>query len=764
MNQIKKIVFLTLISLFIYVYMVFTNVTINCYLPLPLDVKIYQNASLGLPDSWFKDYSWYFLHSMDLNEKIANFAVILPNSVWSSVSIDDLLAKYLIFVLFLPLIYCFFSLLYLIWNQVKYVLWGWLNSYESKDINFTFLTRNYWWVMWSYAYDIVPRFTTYELLYDNYKIFKKFPSPTATFAFLDRIFLLQDRINYLVWFTYFFLVCCVFFVHDYSMVGFLLCSYVLAKYCDERFINAWWSVGYHYNWKNIYKFRKRAYIWEDFFEYLHLRSRLALYPLYFSFVLFCASTSLLLYVYYCFFFHPIVTWNGYFSDMIIIFHFPSFFDYFMSYTTSTREHLVLSFDYFLAIDGLNIWLIWLTSLLVYLSALYLLDTVKLHSFIAQLNWIFLLAFASFQFFCVPSYFWMYVFFELSLLPIFVLIIFWGSNRRKIHAAYQMVLFTFIGSMFLLTAIFLIYIKIHSFNTFDVFFVTQADTANSVFSSFEKRLIWLFLFIGFAVKTPLYPFHIWLPEAHSEAPTTGSVMLAGVLLKMGTYGFLRFVVPLFPVVLDTFKTLIFGMCMCGIILSSLAALSQVDIKKIIAYSSIGHMGLVILGICTMTPNGLLGAGYMMLSHGLISSALFFSIGLLYKIYGTWSLIYYSSIAHFMPWFSMGFFVFSLANMSFPGTAGFPGEILIFTSLMQNNFFLAFLVGIGSIFGGIYSIWLLTRVLYGQITSKISVYRDLKPSEWKIINFLFLLIILFGIFPFFVLDIMKPMCNFFVLKTF
>lgn len=329
----------------------------------------------------------------------------------------------------------------------------------------------------------------------------------------------------------------------------------------------------------------------------------------------------------------------------------------------------------------------------------------------------------------------------------------------------MVLFTFVGSMFLLAAVFLIFSKVHSFNTFDIFAVSQTDHNNLLFTMFEKKLIWLFLFIGFAVKTPLYPFHIWLPEAHSEAPTTGSVMLAGVLLKMGTYGFLRFVIPIFPCVLETFKTLVFSMCLCGIILSSLAALAQVDVKKIIAYSSIGHMGLVILGIYTMDVNGFLGASYMMLSHGLISSALFFSIGLLYKIYGTWSIIYYNSIAHFMPWFSMGFFIFSLANMSFPGTAGFPGEILIFTSLMSNNFFLAVLVGIGSIFGGVYSIWLLTRVLYGQISPKISVYWDLKPSERKIVNFLIILIILFGVFPFFVLDIIKPMCNFYmILKGF
>ncbi|MBP7859439.1 hypothetical protein KA001_00545 [Patescibacteria group bacterium] len=218
--------------------------------------------------------------------------------------------------------------------------------------------------------------------------------------------------------------------------------------------------------------------------------------------------------------------------------------------------------------------------------------------------------------------------------------------------------------------------------------------------------------------------------------------------------------MFPSVLETFKTLVFSMCLCGILLSSLAALAQIDIKKIIAYSSIGHMGLVIIGIYTLNMNGLLGASYTMLSHGLISSALFFSIGILYKIYGTRSIVYYNSLAHFMPRFSMCFFVFSLANMSFPGTAGFPGELLIFASMMADNFFLSLFVGLGSIFGGIYSIWLLTRVLYGQISPKIAVYRDVKPSERKILNFLFILILLFGIFPFFLLDFFKPMCGFFV----
>lgn len=324
----------------------------------------------------------------------------------------------------------------------------------------------------------------------------------------------------------------------------------------------------------------------------------------------------------------------------------------------------------------------------------------------------------------------------------------------------MVMFTFIGSMFLLTGILMLFIKLKTFNTFDIFLSTRQQDSSLLFSLFEKKMIWVLMFIGFAVKTPLYPFHIWLPEAHSEAPTTGSVLLAGVLLKMGTYGFLRFVIPLFPELLVFFKTLVFGMCLAGILLSSLAALAQVDIKKIIAYSSIGHMGLVMLGIYSLNMLGLLGACFMMISHGLIASALFFSIGLLYKIYGTRSIVYYTSLAHFMPRFAMCFFMFNLANMGFPGTAGFPAEILIFASLLSNNFLLTLFVGFGSFIGGVYSIWLITRVLYGQITPKISIYRDLKPIERKILVILLLSILFFGIFPYLILDFFKPFCSFFI----
>lgn len=691
-------------------------------------------------------------------EENANLTLIkLTPNIWSIMTFENLFFYFFIFILILPLIYCLLSLFFFLKNQIRVVQMGKINSYEYKNPNFTVLSKDYWRVLWCYAYDIVIRYTElfpYKEFSKNYFWNdKKYPNPRTSLAFFFKIFLKRDKPWYLPYLIYYTLLIVLFYFQDLSGLTVIFFCYLLFRYLRKRNREKRWSWGWHYHRWIIYKFRKKSNLRKDLTETLFLWMRQTIYPIFFSFFLFFLTTILVIYVYLDFFFNPIIVWNGYFSKTIISF--------FLNHTVedaSIWSPIVI--DYFIALDGLNIWLIWLTSLLVLLCTLYLLDTTKIYNFVTQLFWIYLLAFASFQFFCVPNYLWMYIYFELSLLPIFILIIFWGSNWRKVHAAYQMVLFTFIGSIFLLAGIFLLYAKIKSFHSFDIFSVTQEDKYSQIFSNFEKKLIWLLLFIGFAVKTPLYPFHIWLPEAHSEAPTTGSVMLAGVLLKMGTYGFLRFVIPLFPSVLETFKTLVFSMCLSGILFSSLAALAQIDIKKIIAYSSIGHMGLVIIGIYTLNLNGLLGASYMMISHGLISSALFFSIGLLYKIYGTRSIVYYSSIAHFMPRFSMCFFIFNLANMSFPGTAGFPGEILIFSSMMEDNFFLSVLVGIGSIFGGIYSIWLITRVLYGQISPKITTYRDLLSSERKILNFLLILILIFGIFPYFIIDFFKPMCLFLV----
>lgn len=725
---------------------------------LLIDKKIFTLTNLdNLEVANYKNLD-FKLKLSGIEQVVDVILVTMPENIWSVYGYNFFFIQLLIFTLVLPLIYCLIFLLLFLFYQLSHLYFGKISKFEDKSINFTFLLKNYWWALWCHAYDIVPRYYQEGLIKETkiyeYRTDEKYPNPKLTLSLFRNIFLTKNRLKIIKYITQFILLLLLYFFLDLTTFKIFFISYFVSAYLDHRKFGKWWSYGLHLHKAIIFKFKLNDIVQEDVVERLYFWSWISFYPIFLSFLLFFLATFLLLLLYLDFYFNPILTWNGYFSKSILSF-------FFTSSGFLYRNSNSIALDYFIALDGLNIWLIWLTSLLVLLCTIYLLETVKIYSFFQQLFWIYLLAFASFQFFCVPNYLWMYIYFELSLLPIFILIIFWGSNRRKVHAAFQMVLFTFFGSLFLLGAILLLYIKIRSFNTFDIFFISQSPSLSTIFSPFEKKLIWLFLFIGFAVKTPLYPFHIWLPEAHSEAPTTGSVMLAGVLLKMGTYGFLRFVIPLFPPVLETFKTLVFGMCLCGIILSSLAALAQIDIKKIIAYSSIGHMGIVIIGIYTMNLNGLLGASYMMLSHGLISSALFFSIGLLYKIYGTRSIIYYNSIAHFMPWFSMCFFIFSLANMSFPGTAGFPGELLIFSSMMESNIFLSFFVAIGSILGGVYSIWLLTWILYGQITPKISTYRDLKSSERKILNFLLILILFFGIFPFFILDFLKPFCIFFTL---
>lgn len=691
-------------------------------------------------------------------EEFANINILKPNNdIWSVMVLDNIITILIIVILLLPLIFCFLLLIMFLWNQYFLQLKGKQNKFEFWEQNYWIIIKDFWWKLWSYAYEFTPRYTYKQLIFEfdkNIHLNKfKFPNPKHSLYLFYNLFFIKHWPKFLKMIIYFLLISVLIFTENIDNLFLYLICYCLFLYIDNRWDWRRWVFGFYYVWTLSFFQKKKNIKWNFFFEQLFNNFHLNFYPLFFSFFLFILSTCFTYLMYMDFFFKPILVWNGYFSKTIITF--------FLSASDNTNNKMTsVVFDYFIAFDGLNIWLIWLTSLLVYLCVLFLLDNNKLYNSFSQIAWIFLLEFASFQFFCVPNYFWMYIYFELSLLPIFILIIFWGSNRWKVHAAYQMVIFTFVGSLFLLAGVFLLFIKIWSFNCFDIFYVTQADSLNTIFSTFEKKIIWLLLFIGFAVKTPLYPFHIWLPEAHSEAPTTGSVLLAGVLLKMGTYGFLRFVIPLFPSVLETFKTLVFSMCLCGILLSSLAALAQIDIKKIIAYSSIGHMGLVIIGIFNLNMNGLLGASYMMLSHGLISSALFFSIGILYKIYGTRSIIYYTSIAHFMPWFAMCFFFFNLANMSFPGTAGFPGELLIFASMMADNFFLSLFVGLGSIFGGVYSIWLLTWVLYGQISPKISVYWDIKSSEWKILNFLLILILLFGVFPFLILDFFKPMCSFFI----
>jgi len=294
----------------------------------------------------------------------------------------------------------------------------------------------------------------------------------------------------------------------------------------------------------------------------------------------------------------------------------------------------------------------------------------------------------------------------------------------------------------------------------LFIITETSTLNLLdllfytFSNNSQQVLWLTFFFAFAIKVPMYPFHLWLPEAHVEAPTSGSVILAGVLLKLGGYGFLRFLLPLFPSACIFFKPLIFLLSLLAIILSSLTAIRQIDLKKIIAYSSIAHMGFVTLGIFSETIEGILGSIFLMISHGLVASSLFFSIGILYDRYHTRMVFHYTGLVTFMPLYGIFLLFFILSNIGMPGTMGFVGEILVLFGLIQKHFFITLFAAFSILLGAIYSIWLYNRIMFGFNTLVIiSSYSDINLKESIILLILSILILFFGILPNFVLSLIK-----------
>lgn len=253
----------------------------------------------------------------------------------------------------------------------------------------------------------------------------------------------------------------------------------------------------------------------------------------------------------------------------------------------------------------------------------------------------------------------------------------------------------------------------------------------IWSDEREMFLWLAFFIAFAVKVPMVPFHIWLPEAHVEAPTAGSVLLAGILLKLGTYGLLRIILPLFPSASTYFTPLVFTLSILAIIFTSLTALRQIDLKKIIAYSSVAHMGFVTIGIFSANIQGIQGAMLIMISHGFVSSALFLCVGVLYDRYHTRLIKYYGGLAQTMPLFTITFVFFSLANLGFPGTSSFPGELLTLVGSMQTSFYVTILASTGMILSAAYSLWLCNRVLFGGTTQQkfnaIKLQTDLTKRE-------------------------------------
>ncbi len=337
----------------------------------------------------------------------------------------------------------------------------------------------------------------------------------------------------------------------------------------------------------------------------------------------------------------------------------------------------------------------------------------------------------------------YVFFEAGLIPMFLIIGVWGGKRR-VYASFKFFLYTLVGSVLMLLAIMAMY---WDAGTTEIPKLLEHD-----FPAGMQTWLWLAFFASFAVKLPMWPVHTWLPDAHVEAPTAGSVLLAAILLKMGGYGFLRFSLPMFPLASDDFAPFVYTLSIIAIIYTSLVALMQEDMKKLIAYSSVAHMGYVTMGIFTMNMQGVQGGIFQMLSHGLISAALFLCVGVIYDRMHTREIAAYGGLVNRMPNYAVVFLIFTLANVGLPGTSGFVGEFMTILGAFIANTWVAIFATIGVILSAAYALWLYRRVVFGSMEKEsLRDIMDLNLREKAILYPLVVLVILYGIYPTFVFDV-------------
>jgi NADH-quinone oxidoreductase subunit M len=327
---------------------------------------------------------------------------------------------------------------------------------------------------------------------------------------------------------------------------------------------------------------------------------------------------------------------------------------------------------------------------------------------------------------------------------FLVIGVWGGPRR-VYASFKFFLYTLLGSVLMLLAILAMYFKA---GTTDI-----PTLMKFTFPTGMQTWLWLAFFASFAVKVPMWPVHTWLPDAHVEAPTAGSVILAGVLLKFGGYGFLRFSLPMFPEATIEFAPLIFTLSVIAVIYTSLVALAPDDMKKLIAYSSVAHMGFVTVGIFTLNSQGIEGGIYQMLSHGIVSAALFLVVGVVYDRMHSREIATYGGLVNRMPVYALGFMIFMLASVGLPGTGGFVGEILVLVGIFQVNAWVCALIATGVILGAAYMLYLYRRVIFGQLTKdNLKKIKDLSPREIAVFAPLIILVFWMGIYPSSFLDVM------------
>ena len=400
-------------------------------------------------------------------------------------------------------------------------------------------------------------------------------------------------------------------------------------------------------------------------------------------------------------------------------------------------------DYQMGVDGISVLFVVLTAFLmpICILASWQAITLRVREFMIAFL---LLECMMIGVFCALDFVLFYLFFEGGLIPMFLIIGVWGGPRR-VYSSFKFFLYTLLGSVLLLLAMIYMYFEVGT---------TDIPTLMGYgFSAEAQTWLWLALFASFAVKMPMWPVHTWLPDAHVEAPTAGSVILAGVLLKMGGYGFLRFSLPMLPLASDLFVPLIFTLSVVAVVYTSLVALMQEDMKKLIAYSSVAHMGFVTIGIFTFNTQGIEGGIFQMLSHGIVSAALFLVVGVVYDRIHSREIAHYGGLVNRMPIYAFTFMIFMLASVGLPGTAGFVGEILVLVGVYQVNTWVAALAALGVILSAAYMLWLYRRIIFGQLEKDdLKQIADMNAREIALFAPLVILAVLMGIYPAPFLDVM------------
>ncbi len=409
--------------------------------------------------------------------------------------------------------------------------------------------------------------------------------------------------------------------------------------------------------------------------------------------------------------------------------------YFQHVITYKIENSLLNFAFSFGLDGISIFFFVLSSFLIFLCVLFVWNDELFKEYLITLLLIDLLLLLVFSAMDLLIF---YISFEAILIPMYLMIGMWGSRERKVRAVYLFFFYTLVGSLLLLVGLLYIYFQVGTLN------LEYLLTYNFTFE--EQCWLWLAFFVSFASKVPMFPFHVWLPEAHVEAPTVGSVLLAGILLKLGVYGFIRFSLTLFPEASLFFSPLVYLLSVTGVIYASLCAIRQTDLKRIIAYSSVAHMNCVTLGIFSFNIIGLEGSILQSISHGFVAGAMFFLIGMLYDRYHSRFLYYYGGLVHMMPIYSALFLIFTMANIALPGTSSFVGEFLLLLGIYKTNIVSAIIGATGVVLCGAYSLWLYNRIIFGNLKTAYTIkFKDLNFREFSILLPILFWVLFMGVYP-------------------